>query len=119
MIDLNDFEKNLKILREKYTFDADKRNTFEREKKVRSLMARKDLKDMDGIKQLVAELIKRVKDISVLLSWDKKMTEADRQAFFKEREAYQWVVGFFVEPEKIITKIVSDVRNEVKHLGEE
>ncbi len=110
----DDFQKNIAILREKYTFSEDKEMTFLWEKKVRELTLIKNLKELDGIKQFLAELETMIKEMSTLLSWSKEMTEEERQKVFVRREVYLWVYSFFKDPEEIINSIMKRVEDELK-----
>lgn len=110
----NELINKIQLLRDKYTFESDRQNTYLWEKQIRDLIVKKDLKSFDGIKELVSELEGMVKEISYLLSWDKNLTEDKRKLAFVRREVYQWVISFFKSPAEIIAGIEKNVEEELK-----
>lgn len=104
----------IKKLREIYTFPQDQDSLFAWESSVKDAILKKDLKDMDGIKELIKELQEIIKDISFLICFDRTLTEQKRLALFEKREAFQWVISFFIEPAKVLKNIEDKLNKELQ-----
>lgn len=110
---MDDLEQKIQLLREQYTFDRDKERALLLLKQVREMRVRKDLKNLDGIKILLVELEKQIKERTTLLAWDREMTEEQRKLMFARRDDYIWFVSFFEDPEKVIENITKQVESEL------
>lgn len=109
---MEDLEKRIEELRNSYTFDQDKKSMDDLQKKVRLANVKSKALDVDGVKMMVDELSKIISDLSVMLSWDKEMTEEKRKIIFAQRECYLWVYSFFKDPEEIIESAIKLVKSE-------
>lgn len=109
----SELETKIQKLRTLYSFDQDKKMTLEWETKVREMMVRAEASKLDGVKDLIAELEKMIRDISSLLAWDNEMTQEQRNTAFVKRECYLWLFSFFNDPEKVIKNITAAVEEEL------
>lgn len=117
-MNIEEISRNLTALKEKYTFDRDKRKVEVWEGEVKKKLIRKELANADGIKELISELAKKINDFTYWLAWDKTLTEQERNNLYIERDCYWWLLSFFTDPAKSLNNLQNKVEKELKNLEE-
>jgi hypothetical protein len=107
---------NTKKLREAWTFDGYKKQTFAWEKQAREHIAIEGVAKTDAIKMLLKEIDDEIKDTIDKLAWSKGITEIERARLETKRDDYLWFCSFFVSAGEKLKVLENKVLAEIKNL---
>jgi len=119
----SDLLNKLAEIREEYTLPIHKREMSLIEQEVRKAIIRKDLQNHAAIKDLIAEMEKKILRITLSLAWDRELLKDEnkdqRERMFVERDCYCYLLAFFTDPDKVLASVQKKVEEEIENLKEQ
>ncbi len=90
-----DLEQKLKTLKEVYATPQDQRAIDNAERMIRKNIAQAKLADVAPVQEVIDDSVKKVQEISTLLSWDMSLTAEERGNMDRERAVHLfWLKRF-------------------------
>jgi hypothetical protein len=108
--------ENINKVREAWSFEEHKKQTFAWEKNARELIAVQGVAKTDAIKMLLGEIESELKLAIDKLVWSKGLSEIERARLEVKRDDYLWFYSFFAETDKKLKSLEEKVLSEIKNL---
>ena len=107
------FEK-IQQYKQELTFASDKRSVEDWEKSVRNAIVRKEVSQMDGVKDLIKQLQKKIAKCDLVLQQDRDLTLEERNLLFMRRDEQEWLIKFFLSAEEVVSSAWDRINKEIE-----